>query len=208
MKSAPDPSTKDEVLERLRPHHKLKNLKIIGYGGEKFPSWIGDPSSASSLKTLLIKDCKNLKSVPHGHFQSLTSLEELKIYGCPSMEYSFGCGLWPPNLRRLIIGESDPRDIHVDGNVEKPTFEYNVIEGLRAPQCKLEKLEINGYSEMKIPSWIGDPSFNQLTELRLEDCHNFTELQTIEHLTSLRVVKIVRCEALESYCFPNSVERL
>ena len=193
-----DPSTKDEVLERLRPHHKLKNLKIIGYGGEKFPSWIGDPSSSSSLKTLLIKDCKNLKSVPHGHFQSLTSLEELEIYGCPSMEYSFGCGLWPPNLRRLIIGESDRRE---------PTFEYNVIEGLRAPQCKLEKLKIHGYSEMKIPSWIGDPSFNQLTELRLDHC-KCTELQTIGHLTSLRVVKIKSCDALESYCCPNSVERL
>ena len=190
-----DPSTKDEVLERLWPHHNLKNLKIIGYGGEKFPSWIGDPSSSSSLKTLLIKDCKNLKSVPHGHFQSLTSLEELKIYGCPSMEYSFGCGLWPPNLRRLIIEES------------AATFEYSVIEGLRAPQCKLEKLEIHGYSEMKIPSWIGDPSFNQLTELRLDHC-KCTELQTIGHLTSLRVVKIERCHALESYCCPNSVERL
>lgn len=61
---------------------------------------------------------------------------------------------------------------------------------------------------MKIPSWIGDPSFNQLTELTLEHCDNFTELQTIGHLTSLRVVNIERCYALESYCCPNSVERL
>ncbi|KVI00603.1 hypothetical protein Ccrd_021146 [Cynara cardunculus var. scolymus] len=26
------------------------------------------------------------------------------IYNCPSMDYSFPCGLWPPNLRSLEIG--------------------------------------------------------------------------------------------------------
>ncbi|CAH1440699.1 unnamed protein product [Lactuca virosa] len=64
------------------------------------------PSSVpmSCLTYLFINNCKNLKSFPHEHFQSLTSLEEMLITECPSMDYSFPCGVWPPNLRKLRIG--------------------------------------------------------------------------------------------------------
>ncbi|KAL7616325.1 hypothetical protein Lser_V15G03601 [Lactuca serriola] len=58
----------------------------------------------SHLTSLEINGCKNLKSFPHEHFQSLTSLEELSIEVCPSMGYSFPCGVWPPNLTKLTIG--------------------------------------------------------------------------------------------------------
>ncbi|CAH1440658.1 unnamed protein product [Lactuca virosa] len=168
-----------EVLKELRPHLKLKVLKISNNKGTQFPSWVGDPSfdqltelmlrgcksthlptlgNLRSLKKLVISSChlitslafsivqehpsslskkivsdsdcdnippkpiqandfrflpmprlislqisycKNLKSFP---FQSLTSLEKLLILECPSMEYSFPCGMWPPNLRSLTIG--------------------------------------------------------------------------------------------------------
>ncbi|CAH1440891.1 unnamed protein product [Lactuca virosa] len=56
------------------------------------------------LRYLQIGDCKNLKSFPHEHLQSLTSLEELFMRDCPSLDYSFPCGLWPPNLSILSIG--------------------------------------------------------------------------------------------------------
>ncbi|CAH1440704.1 unnamed protein product [Lactuca virosa] len=58
----------------------------------------------SHLTSLEISGCKNLNSFPHEHFQSLTSLEELSIEVCPSMDYSFPCGVWPPKLRKLRIG--------------------------------------------------------------------------------------------------------
>ncbi|XP_042753238.1 putative disease resistance RPP13-like protein 1 [Lactuca sativa] len=60
--------------------------------------------SMSRLTSLTVFNCKNLKSFPHEHFQSLTSLEEMEIYDCPSMDYSFPCGVWPPNLTKLTIG--------------------------------------------------------------------------------------------------------
>ncbi|XP_071717765.1 putative disease resistance RPP13-like protein 1 isoform X2 [Rutidosis leptorrhynchoides] len=59
----------------------------------------------SSLKSLQVRDCKNLKSLFHEQLHSLTSLENMEIRDCPSMGDSFPCGLWPPNLRRLRIGE-------------------------------------------------------------------------------------------------------
>nr|KAJ0224667.1 hypothetical protein LSAT_V11C100038900 [Lactuca sativa] len=46
----------------------------------------------------------NLKSFPHEQFQSLISLEKLAIRDCPSMYYSFPCGVWPRNLTKLMIG--------------------------------------------------------------------------------------------------------
>ncbi|CAI9269509.1 unnamed protein product [Lactuca saligna] len=60
--------------------------------------------SLSRLTSLEISGCKNLKSFPHEHFQSLTSLEELEISQCPRLDYSFPCGVWPPNLSKLRIG--------------------------------------------------------------------------------------------------------
>ncbi|CAH1440666.1 unnamed protein product [Lactuca virosa] len=60
--------------------------------------------SLSRLTSLEISDCKNLKSFPYEHFQCLTSLEDMWIRDCPSMDYSFPCGVWPPNLSKLKIG--------------------------------------------------------------------------------------------------------
>ncbi|CAH1440686.1 unnamed protein product [Lactuca virosa] len=59
--------------------------------------------SLSRLTFLAISYCKNLTSFSHKHFQSLTSLEELEIHDCPNTD-SFPCGVWPPNLRKLMIG--------------------------------------------------------------------------------------------------------
>ncbi|KAL8213868.1 hypothetical protein R6Q57_003317 [Mikania cordata] len=57
------------------------------------------------LRRLVISNCKNLKSFPHGHLQSLASLVEIQICKCPNLDYSFPCGLWPPNLNKLELGE-------------------------------------------------------------------------------------------------------
>ena len=58
----------------------------------------------SSLKSLELCFCSHLNSFPHERLQSLTSLEEMQMYYCESMDESFPCGLWPPNLRSLKIG--------------------------------------------------------------------------------------------------------
>ncbi|XP_071719120.1 putative disease resistance RPP13-like protein 1 [Rutidosis leptorrhynchoides] len=58
----------------------------------------------SSLRSLQVCDCKNLKSLFHEQLQSLTSLEEMTIRWCKKMDDTFPCGLWPPNLRKIDIG--------------------------------------------------------------------------------------------------------
>ncbi|KAL7617010.1 hypothetical protein Lser_V15G03293 [Lactuca serriola] len=56
------------------------------------------------LRSLHIHNCNNLNSFLHERLESFTCLEELRISDCPSLDYTFPCGFWPPNLRSLTIG--------------------------------------------------------------------------------------------------------
>lgn len=63
-----------QVLEGLRPHDKLRNLKILFYGGVEFPSWVGDPSFVW-LTELTLRGCRNCSRLPTlGHLKSLKKL--------------------------------------------------------------------------------------------------------------------------------------
>ncbi|KAM0046620.1 putative P-loop containing nucleoside triphosphate hydrolase, leucine-rich repeat domain superfamily [Helianthus debilis subsp. tardiflorus] len=139
------------------------------------------------LKELTITKCKNLKSFPHEHLQSLTSLEEVSIHSCPNMDYSFPCGVWPPNLSILSIGE-----------LKKPISEW----GLQNFPTSLDKLCIYG-GDSGVVSFAakGDEedisSFllpSSLTELYID---GFKELESVseglQHITCLQRLVIQHC---------------
>nr|XP_043611859.1 putative disease resistance RPP13-like protein 1 [Erigeron canadensis] len=90
-----------------------------------------DLPSSSQLKTLQIFNCKNIKSISQDHLQSLASLEEMDIRICPSLEDSFPSRgwLWPPNLRKLSIGE-----------LQKPLSEW----GFQSYPPSLVQLSLHG----------------------------------------------------------------
>ncbi|GLT96339.1 hypothetical protein SLE2022_139670 [Rubroshorea leprosula] len=73
----------------------LQNLQIQ----QKFPLDIVLPSSLTSL---LIWDEENLKSIPEGLFQNLSSLEELFIFNCPKLR-SLPKEAFLPSLGKLCI---------------------------------------------------------------------------------------------------------
>ncbi|KAJ3683777.1 hypothetical protein LUZ60_014004 [Juncus effusus] len=51
----------DSVLEELMPPSRIRNLKITGYMGANYPSWLG---KLKSLERLTLENCKNLLSPP------------------------------------------------------------------------------------------------------------------------------------------------
>ncbi|KAJ9175629.1 hypothetical protein P3X46_014168 [Hevea brasiliensis] len=64
------------VLEQLQPHANVKFLSIVGYGGGRFPDWVGD-SCFSNMVSLKLSGCKYCVSLPP--VGQLASLKDLSI---------------------------------------------------------------------------------------------------------------------------------
>ncbi|PWA86764.1 Disease resistance protein [Artemisia annua] len=146
------------------------------------------------LKYLEIFICKNLNSFPHEHLQSLTSLEGMRIHHCPNMDYSFPCGLWPPNLKKLTIG-----------CLKKPMSEW----GLQNYPTSLVTLELYGKDSGVVSFEVEENASNatsksfllpsSLTSLIVND---FTEVESLsevlQHLPRLQVY-IRSCPKLQNH---------
>ncbi|XP_071719721.1 putative disease resistance RPP13-like protein 1 [Rutidosis leptorrhynchoides] len=82
-------------------------------------------------------------------------------------------------------------DLELDWSGEDPDvnrnaiMEYKVLEALR-PSEKMKSLKILYYMGTKFPSWVGDSSFDSLTELTLRGCRSCTCLPTLGHLPLLK----------------------
>ncbi|XP_071719116.1 putative disease resistance RPP13-like protein 1 [Rutidosis leptorrhynchoides] len=160
----------------------------------------------SSLRSLDVFNCKNLKSFSHEHLQSLTSLEEMRI-----IRYdSFPCGSWPPNLRKLEIGR-----------LKKPMSEWGLQNypewGLQNYPTSLVILRLDG-SNSGVTSFAmeGDEMNAALTSFLLPpsltflEIRNFNDVESIsevvQHLTHLQRLYIWRCPNIKDV--PQSTSSL
>ncbi|XP_071721427.1 putative disease resistance RPP13-like protein 1 [Rutidosis leptorrhynchoides] len=158
----------------------------------------------SSLEVLEILICKSLKSFPHEHLQSLTSLKEMEIWNCPSIDDTFPSGLWPPNLRKLKIGV-----------LKKPMSEW----GLQNYPTSLVRLELDG-SDSGVDSFAmeGDemntaastsfllpPSLTYLFISNFMDVESISE-ELLQHLTHLQSLVIYNCPSIRDV--PRSTSSL
>ncbi|XP_052297987.1 putative disease resistance RPP13-like protein 1 isoform X7 [Citrus sinensis] len=72
--SSREAETEMGVLDMLKPHTNLEQFCIKGYGGMKFPTWLGD-SSFSNLVTLKFENCDMCTALPSvGQLPSLKHL--------------------------------------------------------------------------------------------------------------------------------------
>nr|TKS15829.1 hypothetical protein D5086_0000029530 [Populus alba] len=95
----------DKMLQSLQPNSSLQQLRVEGYGGMRFPSWV---SHLSNLASIVLKGCRRLKHIPP--LDGIPSLEQLSIVGLGDLEYidSEGVGgkgvpMFFPSLKRLRI---------------------------------------------------------------------------------------------------------
>ncbi|XP_048420606.1 putative disease resistance RPP13-like protein 1 [Pyrus x bretschneideri] len=90
-----DSQNHNQVLGNLQPNTNLKVLAIEGYGGTKFPGWLGD-ESFSNLVTLRLETCGYCFSLPAlGQLPSLKRLEIYRLNGVESVGSQFYGGIKP-----------------------------------------------------------------------------------------------------------------
>ncbi|KAM2127199.1 hypothetical protein ACFX1R_007130 [Malus domestica] len=94
-----DSQNDSRVLGNLQPNTNLKVLAIKGYGGIKFPGWLGD-ESFSNLITLRLENCGYCFSLPA--LGRLTSLKRLEIDGLNGVEL-VGSELYGPEFKSLLF---------------------------------------------------------------------------------------------------------
>ncbi|XP_011031366.1 PREDICTED: LOW QUALITY PROTEIN: putative disease resistance protein RGA3 [Populus euphratica] len=99
----------DKMLQSLQPNSSLQELRIEGYGGMRFPSWV---SNLSYLVRIGLDGCSRLQHIPPLH--GIPSLEELSIEGLGDLEYidsegdgGRGASTFFPSLRKLRISYCD-----------------------------------------------------------------------------------------------------
>jgi len=95
----------DKMLQSLRPNSDLQELRVEGYGGMRFPSWVLD---LSNLVRIRLQRCRRLKHIPP--LDGIPSLEELSIWYLDDLEYidsegvgGKGASMFFPSLKRLEI---------------------------------------------------------------------------------------------------------
>ncbi|KAK9061511.1 hypothetical protein SSX86_018693 [Deinandra increscens subsp. villosa] len=184
---------------------KLKSLRIWGckkllereWGGKKMPMLenvrISDWRNLKSiielnyfvqLTNLTIRNCESLELFPGNELPNLTSLKDLEISNCPSMDACFPCGVWPPNLCSLTIGK-----------LKKPISEW----GPQKFPISLVQLTLYGDDGVSSCRQFSHLLPSSLTSLYI---HKFEKLGSLsmglQHLTALQSLSFIYCPNLST----------
>ncbi|XP_040373483.1 putative disease resistance protein RGA3 isoform X2 [Rosa chinensis] len=213
----PTDNNQTDVLDGLEPHGNLQSLKISGFMGARFPSWI---TSLQNLKHITIDNCYNCEVVPTlGHLPHLRSLEiewmkKLKRLGAEFYGYSDTSTTLFPALKTLYIIGCDeliewmeaPR-ISAEGEVVKvfPCLEELLIVGCDSLESIWITQGIASLRQMNIFSCKGLSSLEvgldyctSLHELEIRKCPNLVSIPIAQGMPSLRKLRIAGCQRLLS----------
>ncbi|KAI5392804.1 putative disease resistance RPP13-like protein 1 [Lathyrus oleraceus] len=200
------------VLERLCPSTNLKGLIISGYGGDKFPNWLGD-SLFGNMVRLSISDCKNCSWLPSlGKLSNLKELFISKMQSVKSVDSEFyGSGspsFQPfPSLKTLRFDHMDEwKEWELIGgsSPEFPTLTHlslgycpKLIENIPFDLTKLEYLSVKVCPELRGMTLHNLPS---LIELELTECPLLFETSQLPScLNSLQKMTLKNIPSLTSF---------
>ncbi|XP_006651334.1 putative disease resistance protein RGA4 [Oryza brachyantha] len=216
------------VIESLRPHSKLRSLRIDRYPGKNFPGWMGE-SSFTYLEDLWICNCKNSQLLPS--VGELPNLKKLHLEGMHSLQ-SMGALLGFPSLEVLTLWDMP----NLQTWCESEEAEFPKLKELHISHCprlqamtnlppELSKLEINNCGTLcslpvlqhlrdlvvhrgsdQLIVWIS--RLISLTSLTLMHFLETTDIQQLQHLSALKRLKIGGFKQLLSVTGNSSMEAL
>ena len=154
--SADNSQTERDILDELRPHKNIQEVKIIGYRGTNFPNWVADPLFLKLVKLSLrnCKDCYSLPALgqlPCLKFLSVKGMHGIievteEFYGSLSSKKPFNC------LETLEFEDmTERKQWHALGIGEFPTLENLSIKNCPELSLKipiqfssLKRLQVRG----------------------------------------------------------------
>ncbi|XP_042467407.1 putative disease resistance protein RGA3 [Zingiber officinale] len=184
-------NSRENILKYLRPHNKLKEIGVVGYGGTLLPTWMGD-SSLENLETVWISktySCQNLP--PLGQLPKLKYLFLEEMHGLKHIECSF-CGrneIRFPKLEKLHLENmSGLQEWLGDHRCALPSLRELTIKNCPALQQLTH--ELPSLTKLVIeasPYFAGLPDFPKLQslEVKTNDDWIWRSCATISSLPSL-----------------------
>nr|WLO97319.1 Pm2 protein [Dasypyrum villosum] len=201
--STPDQIMTDNlILDHLEPHVNIRELQIQGYPGLKIPSWI-ENCSVRNLISLKLISCINWDYIPS--LGQLVLLKLLMLDNLPKLRQigrSFDMSksssmelLLPQSLNTLEVSKCQKLR-------ELPLLPPSLIS-LKIQDVWLTKFPIIG----KVSSESIESKSSELIDVRVTNCPHLTSLEgsLLEqklYMGTLRVLRIVDCEHLESASIP------
>ncbi|XP_050118393.1 putative disease resistance protein RGA3 isoform X2 [Malus sylvestris] len=210
-----------DILEGLQPHPNLKSLAIRNFMGTKFASWMMSdllPNLTEiilsmckkceavpplvrwpNLQSVLIDHCTNLKSL---QIHNLPSLRKLVIERCTSLEESEN--IESTTSTTLQQQQQQQEDLSLNGctSLRELTIDgYNgftsILSGLHS--CtSLRTMVIHDCRNLRTLSGHGLQTPVSLEKIEIQHCPNLEAIPSLDNLTSLTILNIMRCDGLIS----------
>ncbi|KAG4946694.1 hypothetical protein AAZX31_15G176600 [Glycine max] len=199
------------ILEVLQPDtQQLRKLEVEGYKGARFPQWMSSPS-LKHLSILILMNCENCVQLPP--LGKLPSLKILRASHMNNVEYLYDeessngevvfraledltfRGL--PKFKRLSREE---------GKIMFPSL--SILEIDECPQFLGEEVLLKGLDSLSVfncSKFNVSAGFSRLWKLWLSNCRDVGDLQALQDMTSLKVLRLKNLPKLESLpdCFGN-----
>ncbi|KAH0746905.1 hypothetical protein KY285_008562 [Solanum tuberosum] len=197
--------TERDILDELRPHTNIKELRITGYRGTIFPNWLADHLFLK-LVELSLSNCNDCDSLPGlGQLPSLKYLSIRGMHQITEVTEEFYGSLFSKkpfkSLEKLEFEEMPEwKKWHVLGSVEFPILKDLSIKNCpklmgKLPEnlCSLIELRISRCPELNFET----PKLEQIEGLFFSDCNSLTSLPFSILPNSLKTIRISSCQKLK-----------
>ncbi|XP_049379495.1 putative disease resistance RPP13-like protein 1 [Solanum stenotomum] len=210
--SADNSQTERDILDELSPHKNIKEVKITGYRGTKFPNWLADPLFLK-LVQLSVVNCKNCSSLPSlGQLPCLKFLLIRGMHGLTEVSEEFYGSLSskkPFNSLVELRFEDMPKwkQWHVLGSGEFATLEKLFI--INCPELSLETpIQLSCLKRFQVigcPKVFDDAQVfrsqlegtKEIEELDIIDCNSVTSFPFSILPTTSKIIEIRGCKKLK-----------